>query len=287
VSVVWLTAPEGTVDPDQRRRRFAAAGRARDVVLLRNGDAVEGVLAGLERDQAVRIEVEKKAVAVPFDKVAAVATESVSTARPKGTFGRLILADGARLSLASAECSDGKTLRGTTLFGAAVRVPLDQVAALDLHQGRAVYLSDLKPSRYEYTPYLDEQHSYVADGSASGGELALGGGVHDKGVGMHAASRLSYDLAGRYRRFEALVGLDDRTGRGGRVRVRVLVDGKERDVGAPKELTWRDGPLPVRVDVAGAKELTLVAECGARGHVEAEVDWADARLITAGKGNSP
>src|SRR5262249_56243474 len=88
--------------------------------------------------------------------------------RPRGTYGRVVLTDGTRLSLQSAECADGETLTGTTVFDAEIRVPVEQVAALDLHQGRAVYLSDLKPLRYEHTPYLGLAWPLVIDGSVAG-----------------------------------------------------------------------------------------------------------------------
>ena len=162
-----------------------------------------------------------------------------------------------------------------------MRIPLDEVAALYVYQGRAVYLSDLKPLRYEYTSFLPTAlpGGYVADGSFGGRDLRLGGNTHDKGLGMHSAGRLTYDLSGDYRRFEALVGLDDRDGRRGSVRVRVLVDGKPKDAGADRELTGGSEPLPLRVDVTGAKELTLVVEFGRAGDVEDHVNWADARLV--------
>ena len=82
----------------------------------------------------------------------------------------------------------------------------------------------------------------------------------------------------QFRWFEAAVGLDDRTGQGGSVRVRVLVDGIEKG-GNDTELTAATGPRAVRVDVAGAKELTLVVEFGSGGDVCDHVDWADARLV--------
>jgi hypothetical protein len=75
------------------------------------------------------------------------------------------------------------------------------------------------------------------------------------------------------------VGLDEQTGKRGRVRIGVRVDGKPRKLDGDKELTGRDGPLRVRLDVAGAKEVTLVAEFGGFGDVQAHVDWVDARLI--------
>src|SRR5262249_32861914 len=160
----------------------------------------------------------------------------------------------ARLSLASAR-ADAVSLTGQTLFGAAVTVPLAQITALDLYQGRAVYLSDSKPRRYEFTPFLGSlQLPYVTDGSVrvgslAGGDLCLGGATYDKGLGMHAASRLTYELAGGYRRLEALVGLDDRTGRAGSARVQVLVDGRPRPLGWDGELTFKGGPHPIRLDL--------------------------------------
>jgi hypothetical protein len=95
---------------------------------------------------------------------------------------------------------------------------------------------------------------------------------------MHSASRLTYDLAGGYEWFEALVGLDDRTGRQGSVRVAVLVDGRPQEAG-DGDLAGCGPPRPLRVRVAGARELTLVVRFGCRGDVQDHVDWAEARLI--------
>ena len=285
LSVIWLAAPDGADDPALLRRRLATGRRDRDTVLLRNGDVLEGVLNGLD-EKAVQIEVDRKPESVARAKVAAVALSSdlAASLRPRGVYGRLVLADGSRVSLKSAACADGAVLTGTTLFDAPARVRVAEVISLALDQGRAVYLSDLEPRRFEQTPYLDLTWPLVKDGSAGGGDLRLGGGTYDKGLGMHSAARVRYDLGGRYRRFEALVGLDDQAGddqagRQGSVRVRVLVDGRERPTGWDRALGARDGPVPLRVDVAGGRELTLVVDFGDRGGVQDRLDWADARLI--------
>jgi len=280
VSVLWLVAPDDVRDAEHFRRKLLAERRRHDVVVLRNGDVLEGVLVQLESGQ-LRIEVARRNVDVDLAKVAVVAfsSELATVPRPRGPYGRLVLTDGTRLSLRSAGCADGETLTGTTVFDADVRVPIEQVAALDLHQGRAVYLSDLKPLRYEHTPYLGLAWPLAVDGSVAGRALQLAGAVHDKGLGMHSASHVTYALPASCQRFEARVGLDDQTGRRGSVRVRVRVDGKERDLGLKGELTHRNSPLAVRVDVAGAKELTLVVDFGAGGDVGDHVNWVDARIV--------
>jgi hypothetical protein len=286
VVVYWRAAPDKVVSPEKLRRRLARASRTRDTVLLRNGDVLEGVLNGLD-DKGVEVEVEKKAVRARLGQVAAVAlsTDLADKLPVRGVHARLALtetdegASGGRLTLTTATFDGKHLLRGKTAFGARVRVPVERVAALDLAGGRAVSLSDLKPAEYVYRPYLDERWPWVADGSATGGDLRLGGATYDKGLGVHASCRLTYRLDGAYERFEALVGLDALDGRKGQVRVRLLGDGKALDLGGTGRLSHAGGPLAVRVPVAGVKQLTLEVEGGADGPVQAVVNWADARLV--------
>jgi hypothetical protein len=280
VMVIWF-AGTASESPERLRRRLTAETRKRDVVLLRNGDVLAGVLTSLD-ERTIGVEVDQKPVTVAVSQTAAIALSSDLTEapRPKGVYGRVILdSDGARLSLASAHCTDRGTFIATTLFGATLSVSPTDVAALDLFQGEAIYLSDLKPSRYEYIPYLNDRWGYARDGSAAGLDLLLAGSTYDKGVGLHSHSRLSYAVPPACRRFEALVGMDDRAGRRGSARIRVLADGKSLDIGADRELTPAGAPLPVRVNLAGVKELTLEVDFAKDGPVQGCVDWADARFV--------
>ena len=284
VSVVWFSGTAGE-HPERLRRRLAQETRKRDVVLLRNGDRLEGVFTSLD-EKSVGIEVDKKPLMVEVGQTAAIALSSDLTQapHPKGVYGRVTLdggegAAGTRLSLVAARCADGATLTGMTLAGAALSVPLAKVAALDLYQSKAVYVSDLIPIRYEYFPYLDDRWEYTRDGGVAGLDLRLAGSTYDKGVGLHSHSRLTYAVPPGCRRFDALVGLDDRAGRQGSARVRVLADGKPLDLGADRELTADGGPLRVNVDVTGVKELTLEVDFGKGGPVQDHVDWADARFV--------
>ncbi len=281
VAILWHSAPDKTLDAEKLRRRLTAATRTRDTVCLRNGDVVAGVLAGLDKDNAV-VEVDKRRVTVKWPQVAYIAfnTELADTLRPKGVYARLILLDnreghGGRLSLTSAS-ADASALTATTVFGARLRVPLRDVAALDLHQGAAVYLSDLKESKYTFFPFLDARWPFALDGNVAEHDLLLGGSTYDKGVSMHSHGRLSYRLDGAYRRFEAQVGLDDKDGRGGDVRIRVLADGETL---LDRALTSRDGAVPVSLSLEGVRELTLEVDFGGGGDVRDVVNWADARLI--------
>lgn len=283
LAVLWFETPAGMERPDLVRRRLLLEKRARDLVWLRNGDQVQGNLLRLDLEALV-IEVGGKEVKIERGKLAVVAlnNELVRMLRPKEAYGHIVLADGTRLGVAAVRVA-GNRLTAKTLFGATISAPAAELRALDVRQGRAVYLSDLKPKGYEYTPYLPRlTYGWVADGSVgtgepAGDELRLGGSTYVKGLGMRSESRITYALDGTYRRFEALVGLDERGGANGAVRVRILVDGKPRDWGWDKELTGRDGVKEVRLDVVGARELTLAVEYGRFD--QGQVDWADARLV--------
>ena len=145
-----------------------------------------------------------------------------------------------------------------------------------------MYLSELKPAKFEQTSYLGDggvKWPLAVDAAVTGRDLRLNGSVYDMGLGMHSRSRATYVLEGKYRRFEALVGLNDETGRDGSVRIKVFADGKPLDLGKDGEVTAKTGPLAVNVPIEGVKELTLEVDFGRRGDVQGHVDWAEARLL--------
>lgn len=278
LALLWLAAPDAEEGKDLWQR-LTRERRARDQVHLRNGDVVEGTLTALEM-RRFRVEQNGKEQVIDADKVAAIALSSqlTRTTRPRGTVTRVVMTNGARVTLSSAS-TDGEFLRGSMTANSQVKVPLQAVVRLDVLNSRVVPLSDLKPKAFEHQPYLGVSWPWTADRAVSGRELRLGGNTHDKGIGMHSASRITYQLDGRYRWFEALVGLDDDSGRSGSVQVRVLVDGKPATLDWNGELNGGERPQALRVGVRGAKELTLEVLLGRRGDVQDHVNWADARLL--------
>jgi hypothetical protein len=275
LAAIWFPAPG-----DDSVSRWAGERRRRDVVLAKNGDTRTGTLKEMKSSAGpLVLNEEGKETRLDPGQLVAIAmnTELARTLRPRGTYARLVLANGGRLGVLE-PTAGSLALSAKTLFGETMKVGLDQVVSMDVRQGKAVYLSDLKPKAYEHRPFLGVRWPYEMDRCVAGGGMRLGGSSYDKGIGLHSESRLTFTLNGEYRRFEALVGLDDRSGRGGRAIVRVLVDGKPKDIGEP-EVTSAAAPRLIEVDIAGGKKLTLVVEFGAGGDVCDNVDWADARVI--------
>ncbi len=148
--------------------------------------------------------------------------------------------------------------------------------------GQAVYLSDLEPVGYKHIPFLQLAWPYQADHNVSGDLLRAGGKLFLKGLGMHSASRLTYDLDRPASRLEAALAIDDAAGGRGSVVFRVFVDtgdGHWEPKYTSPIIRGGDPPLPITVDVAHAKRISLLVEFADRGDQLDYADWLDARLI--------
>ncbi len=98
------------------------------------------------------------------------------------------------------------------------------------------------------------------------------------GLGHHANGELVIDLSGQFQTFEAEVGVQWQGNQDlATVIFRVFVDDeKVFDSGVMRE---GDAPRPIKVSVAGAEELTLVADDAGDGITCDCANWADARLV--------
>ena len=102
------------------------------------------------------------------------------------------------------------------------------------------------------------------------------------GLGMHSAARITYNLDRAYRAFQSELAIDDSTGGRGSATCRIFTDdgsGRWRLKYEGPILRGGQQPVPVNVDLAGAKRLSLLVDFADRGDEQDHVDWLDARLI--------
>lgn len=281
VVMLFWSIPDGVEDAERFMALVENEPRKRDIVYLQNGDRLEGVLSTLSGKDACVVVVDERKVHTPWSKLAGIAwsTERQSRLRTKKSYWRAVLADGSRVNLLET-AFDAKTRRwtGVTQFGAALDLPEASVLALDRRQADAIDLADLTPTRYEQRPYLGVVWPLVKNASVSESPLRIGGNTYEGGIGLHAPCRVEYKLDGQYQRFLATVGIHDGARRG-RAVVAIELDGKRTELNEGKELTSQTMPIPVRLDVAGVRTLTLIVEPGSFGDVQAHVDFAKARLL--------
>jgi hypothetical protein len=273
---VVFQLPPALKDRDALLDRIVRAEGESDRLLLDNGDELTGLVEKIEED-AVKLSTNVGPVNIEIGRVAAIIfnpalRRKVSSEGSKIWLG---LSDGSRLSASSVRL-DASNLQLTVMGQTWKTVPKNLVFLQPL-SGRAVYLSELKPSDYHFVPFLDLTWPYRIDRGVTGTWLRAGGVLYLKGIGMHTAARLSYTLGQPYKQFQAELAVDDSASGGGSVRFRLFVDGREKFTSD----TIRGGmkPVPISVDITGAKQLDLIVDYADRADVLDHADWLSARLI--------
>jgi hypothetical protein len=275
---VLFAPPADPAAAEALRNGVRDTPRDSEVLWLANGDRLAGSLLSLAAD-AVGFQPDTGPVTVPRGSVVALGFDPALATypRPAGPFLELTFTDGSRLGVSGARLERG-ALVGTTRFGAEVRPALSALAAVHVRGPHLAYLTERAPAGASYVGYLGRHpEAYGKDATWDGHDLRLGGVAYDRGVGTLPRTLLAYRLEPGDRRFQATVGLDERAGELASVVFRVLVDEQERFASPP--LSRRDAPVPVDVNVTGAKLLILVTEFGDRGDVQDVADWAEARLV--------
>jgi len=197
----------------------------------------------------------------------------------------------------AADLIDGSRLRGRLVsldregctlefeHGPGITLPLASLSEVVVDDGRIAFLSDLAPSLVEESsPFGDDlgmRWPYRRDRAVGGGPLVVGGQHYARGLGVHAPSRLTWELDGTWTELRGAVAIDDSVlllPHQGSVEFRLLLDG---------ELAWasgtvRGGQLPRALpdlELAGKRELTLEVDMDSKLHVADRADWLRMMLV--------
>lgn len=262
------------------RLRSRTATEATDLVMLTNGDSLSGQVKSLDGKGLVVESAAGNEVRVELSAVRAVSFNPELLAKPEATGERslLSLVDGSRLTASRAEIEQPGTFRVRLAAGAEFDLPQGAVQSLRFLGGKVIYLSDVEPTRFEFTPWLELRWPWRRDLNVLGGPLKLRGEPFAKGLGVHSKSKLTYRLDGQYRRFQATLGIDDAAKGQGSVTFLVLVDGRRVFTSDPLTGSSPSLPLPP-LDISKAVTLTLVVDFADSGDVLDHADWCDAVLV--------
>ena len=114
--------------------------------------------------------------------------------------------------------------------------------------------------------------------SVGGNKLKIASRTFERGVGTHAPSVAKLALDGNALSFEADVGVDsEMEAKKGSVKFKVVADG--RVVFESPVMKSGDDPVHVKVDLAGVKNLTLIADDAGDGIYKDHADWANAFFV--------
>jgi len=260
------------------------ASSGKDVVFRRLKNSVDRVLGTVDLIGPKGVTLESSLGTLPFSlsDLVAVAFSAPDESRPvQGLHAVVMGADGTRIT-GILRGTEGNCLKMDTQHGFPVLLALNHIKTLYFKGGDFVFLSDLKPVKVVERPYIDGMvWRYRADRTPLGNPLHLDNIEYPKGLGVHAYCALTYDLNGKYSRFQSWIGIDDEVktlNAHGAVEFKVLVDGREsyrspliRGLESPRRIHG--------VDLKGARTLTLVVDFGDRNHCGDRADWAMAVLV--------
>lgn len=180
---------------------------------------------------------------------------------------------------------DGTKLKARLLAGVNVEVPAANVAMLDFSLGKVQYLSEMEPRDEEFTPYFDDelklsrsQFRYRKNKTDLNKKLQLGKTTYDRGLWIHSKTTLTYRIGGDYRRFRAVMGIDQDVAKEGIGNVSVVIsgDGKKLFEGTVR---WSDAPRELDLDVSKVVRLKILVDYGDNNATGDHLDLCDARVI--------
>lgn len=288
---IVLESPAVQEMADRLAQAIRGAQGNADQLLLDNGDKLTGSLRAIQMNVTsgtgkLKLEAEVGPVEIGADRVVAVTLNPTLVAKPAlpDVHALVGLADGSRLRVSALELHAAADEGGTawiTLAGKLTwQTAAKEIVFVQPLGGRARYVSELEPAGYRQISFLDTpgvSWELGRDTSASGRQLRSGGRLYLKGLGMHSASRVSYEIAPDDRRFEATIGIDDETASRGSVVFRVYVDNEAKY--ASPVLRGGEPPIPISVDIRGGQRLNLIVDFADRGDQLDRADWLDARLV--------
>lgn len=263
-----------------------------DRLYLRRGaglDRVDGLVDGFELE-GIRFQARFGLKTHPWKEVVAVFVEQLDAQTVQAANSPVVvdLRGGGRLG------GDLKTvgaggLELTTAAGTPLRIPLPLVREVVNADGSFRFLSDLPPTDTGPTDLfggsegLGMRYPVQVDRNYAGQALRTGGHTFSRGLGVHAPSRLTWELDGSWKSLRLAAGLDDSALGGayqGSVVFRVHVDGEER--WASPLVRGGQGPLSVPpLDLTGAHTLILEVDPATEAFFCDRANWLRPVLVRA------
>jgi len=255
-----------------------------DQVLDRRTASYEGVIEAIDgKDLSLDHERMRKTVPLKIVYLAGVRlareTRNPRPPLPSAPFVKIHLRDHGAVHGLIHQVRDGVwTIRPLWRPGAAVASKVEEITEVEVLNGQGIYVSQLEPVKVREKTVLAPAQPYRRNLNSLGNAIRIAGNPYPWGIGVHANSRLTFDVGGAWAAFEAAVGIDDAVGDRGSVVFTVLGDGKELYHSGVVRGSDASAVL-VRVPINGVKRLTLAVDATDDLDLGDVADWAAARLL--------
>jgi|GEM_PF-658841 len=294
-----------SADPASRDRVWndlLEGERAQDEIRLDNGDRILGEIDdwtapnGLRDGTTLRFKTEGEPLDIGWNRVEAVLFRGAPRTEPSNAAVVLGFRDGS-LFRAESLAVDGPRIR---LIGGGIELSADaeslwtNVCHVRSLVAPVRYLSDLESVGFKHIPMLNREWPFERDRSAARGRLRSkerGGPSsapidvwHEKGLGLHATSRVAYDVPDGAARLDASIGVDSGSGDEGSVIFRVYGETESGEFQLAFEspiVRAGEPPRPISVPLARFRRLALIADSADRLDIGDHADWLLARFVMA------
>jgi hypothetical protein len=187
------------------------------------------------------------------------------------------------LSSAGQDASREAWLKVTLSSGAELNLPWSNVERLDFSAEKVVYLSDLEPESFQWTPYVDFGKAAPAMAAFYGlhrdqgreGPLKLGDKTYAKGLSLCSRSLVVYRVPQGMKKFQTKAGIDDSVRDIGNVRLEISADGKK----LWDQSVSGNAPANLDLDIAGARRLSILVDFGDDQDAGDFLNLVDARML--------
>lgn len=255
---------------------LAARELTRDMLVIRKGNVLDHLdgTVGTVDNVGIHFVIDGEDVALKREKIFGIvyARRNAEVGKP---VCEVTATGGDFIRVQSAQWS-GRQLKAALVGGAPIVIPGDQILTLDFSLGKVRYLSQLEPREVKYTPFFDQIWTYYRDRPRDGGMLRLGNKEYARGLWIHSRTLLKYRLNGDFRRFQAVMGIDQAVAPLGNVHVVISGDDK---VLHQSDVRGSDSPLNLDLDIAGVRELEILVDFGGDLDIADHLDLADAKVI--------
>jgi hypothetical protein len=278
---VYTSAPELAAQWDE----ITSTRPASDLVVIRrsdNLDQMEGIIHDVT-DEVVQFEYNGQTIDAKRTKLDGIVYYHPLSDSPADRLARVVDASGSTWNVRSLEPARER-LNLVTVCGVNLSLPPTQLSKIDFSSGNTIWLDDLQPESFDWQPFVASKlpHDRLASlfdprrtAGLGGKPLELGERLFDRGLALRSRTEMTYRLTGDYRRFHALVGIDDRVREGGNVLLKITADDREL---YSQTVTGRDEPLSLELDITGARRLKILVDFGEELDIADHLNLCDARI---------
>lgn len=268
------------------------AARVSDTLVVRRPndaiDYIDGIIGDIDSEH-VKFEFDDDWIDVKFAKIDGLVyfqSDKPVLQKPACSITTVQGSQLAAESVSVDDLDDGVVV--STLDGQSIRLAYSDVLAITFANRSTSFLSDLEPERIVWRPVVassivDDLSQFFRprfDSNFRGEPLSIrvDGQTRDftKGISALSHSEITYRLAGEYRSFQAIVGIDAEIAPSGDARLEIWSDTVKvvDDV-----IKGTESAIPIKVDLSGVGRMRIVVTNGSFLGDGDYVNLCDARLL--------